>query len=190
MSRPAALAIILAEHAALSRLLGAMQALVTDARRRALAPQFDTLRAMLFYVDEFPERLHHVKETTMLFARLRELSPDAHALLDRLDREHAHGASRVRELAHKLSAWQLLGEARRDAFERALAAYSAFYLEHMRIEETEVLPLAERVLGDDDWRMLERAFGLHRDGLTGAQPEALYAGLFKTIVAAMPGAHA
>ena len=61
-----------------------------------------------------------------------------------------------------------------------------FYLEHMRIEETEVLPLAERCFSDDDWRILDRAFGAHRDALTGAEPEAPYVELFRTIVSITP----
>ena len=188
MLAPAALKMIRDEHAAFAAVLRSMSMLVTDAHRRRLQPDFRALRAMLFYVDEFAERLHHVKETSMLFARLRECTQDGRVVLQRLDRDHAQGEGRVRQLEHLLLAWELLGDARRDEFELALNAYVAFYLEHMRVEETEVLPLAEKVFADDDWRMLERAFGLHRDALTGAEPEALYAELFRTILEAMPAA--
>ena len=146
-SRCSALKIIRDEHSALAAVLMSMTTLVTEARRRRRTPDFEALRAMLFYVAEFPERRHHVKETSMLFARLRELAPDVHLVLDRLDREHAQGESCVRALEHELTAWQLLGEARRERFEVALDSHAAFYLEHMRIEEAEVLPLAERVPG-------------------------------------------
>jgi hemerythrin-like domain-containing protein len=186
MNASAAVAMILAEHAALTRVLQAMHAIVTQAKWRDRTPDFEPLRAMLFYIDEFPERLHHVKESAMLFSRLRELDPSASALLDRLDHEHTQGECRARELQHRLTAWQWLGESRRDAFEHALRAYTAFYMEHMRVEETEVLPLAERVLGDDDWRMLERAFGMHCDALTQTRPQAQYDKLFQCILAAMP----
>jgi hemerythrin-like domain-containing protein len=182
----AALKIIHQEHAALAAVLNTLSMLVRDAHRRARTPDFRALRAMLFYIDEFPERLHHVKETTMLFPRLRERTGEADAVLARLDRDHAGGAVRVRELAHKLTAWELLGEARREAFESALAEYVTFYLEHMRIEETQVLPLAERCFEDADWLILDRAFGTHRDALTGAEPEAAYADLFRTIVSITP----
>jgi hemerythrin-like domain-containing protein len=186
MASPAAVTMILAEHAALTRVLNAMQAIVTQAKWQARLPDFEPLRAMLLYIDEFPERLHHVKESAMLFSRLRELDPSASALLDRLDQEHAHGECRARELQHRLTAWQWLGESRRDAFEQALRTYTAFYVEHMRVEEAEVLPLAERVLGEDDWRMLERAFGMHCDALTQTRPQAQYDKLFQCILAAMP----
>jgi hypothetical protein len=38
---------------------------------RGAPPPFDVLRAMLFYIDEFPERLHHTKESELLFPKLR-----------------------------------------------------------------------------------------------------------------------
>ena len=186
MHTPNALRIIRDEHSALAALLRSMQLLVRDARRRNRAPEFRVLRAMLFYVDEFPERLHHVKESTMLFPRLRECTPDAAAVLARLDSEHKSGGARIRELEHKLTAWELLGEPRRNAFERALDDYAAFYLEHMRIEETEVLPLAERHFGEADWLMLDRAFGAHRDPLLTPGPETPYVELFRTIVNTTP----
>jgi hemerythrin-like domain-containing protein len=183
---PATLRIIRDEHAALAAVLRTLQLIVRDAHRRNRTPDFRSLRAMLFYVDEFPERLHHVKETTMLFARLRECTPQANAVLQRLDHEHAGGAARIRELGHLLTAWELLGEPRRKAFESALDDYVGFYLEHMRVEEAEVLPLAERAFGAADWLILDRAFGAHRDALTGAEPEAQYAELFRTIVRITP----
>jgi hemerythrin-like domain-containing protein len=186
MDKPSALRIIQDEHAALAALLRSMTLIVGDARRRNRAPDFRVLRAMLFYVDEFPERLHHVKESTMLFPRLRECTSDGAAVLARLDHDHKNGGARIRELEHKLTAWELLGEPRRDAFERALADYVAFYLEHMRIEETEVLPLAERHFAEADWVMLERAFGAHRDPLLTPGPETPYVELFRTIVNTTP----
>jgi hypothetical protein len=36
---------------------------------------FDVLRAMLFYIDEFPERLHHPKESDLLFPKLARRVP-------------------------------------------------------------------------------------------------------------------
>jgi hemerythrin-like domain-containing protein len=187
MNTPSAtLRMIRAEHQALAAVLRTMVMMVTDARHHNQTPDFKSLRAMLFYVDEFPERLHHVKETTMLFPRLREYTREADETLQRLDRDHASGEGRIRKLEHLLTAWELLGESRRHAFEEALDRYVKFYLEHMRIEEDEILPLAERVFSDDDWRVLDRAFGSHRDALTGSAPEAAYETLFATIVRITP----
>jgi hypothetical protein len=54
------------------------------------------------------------------------------------------------------------------------------------MEEREVLPLAERVLTDDDWADLDEAFSANRDPLTGCEPEADYHALFTRIVNAVP----
>jgi hemerythrin-like domain-containing protein len=186
MTTPNALKIIRDEHAALAAVLRSMILLVRDARRRNRTPDFHVLRAMLFYLDEFPERLHHVKESTMLFPRLRECTNDATAVLARLDHDHKNGGTQIRELEHKLVAWELLGEPRRNAFQQALDDYVAFYLEHMRVEETEVLPLAERHFGEADWLMLDRAFGANRDPLVTSTPETPYVELFRTIVNTTP----
>lgn len=58
-------------------------------------------------------------------------------------------------------------EARLDAFERSMTHYVDFYLEHMRLEEADVLPKAEAVLSTDDWAALDAAFLTNCDPLTG-----------------------
>ena len=63
----ASLSIIRQEHRALSAMLRSITLLLGEHRRRGTVPDFDALRAMLFYVDEFPEKLHHPKETRLLF---------------------------------------------------------------------------------------------------------------------------
>ena len=85
MSHPA-LTIIRDEHGALSAMLRSLSMLLAEHRRHGSLPDFSVLRAMLFYVDEFPEQLHHSKETQLLFPKLRERCPQIASVLDRLDR--------------------------------------------------------------------------------------------------------
>jgi hemerythrin-like domain-containing protein len=186
MPSPATPRIIREEHRALGAVLRTLMMVVRDARYGRSEPPFRAMRAMLLYIDEFPERLHHVKESGMLFPRLRECTGEADAVLARLDSDHRGGQASVRQLQHKLAAWEFLGDTRRHDFETALESHTAFYLEHMRIEEAEVLPLAERCFCDADWLILDRAFGAHRDALTGSQPDAPYVELFRTIVSITP----
>lgn len=94
---------------------------------------FDVLRAMLFYIDEFPERLHHPKESSLLFPRVVRASPTIMAAVEKLESDHVNGEKAVRELQHLLLAWELLGEPRRPAFPDQCKQYAAFYLEHMRL---------------------------------------------------------
>lgn len=186
MKTHATLRIILEEHAALSAMLRSILLLLAQHRRGGTLPDFAALRAMLFYVDEFPEKRHHRKESELLFPKLRARTPLSRDLLDQLDYEHARGERSVRDLEHALLGFEMIGEPRRQAFEEAAERYVAFYLAHMALEETEVLPLAQRVLSETDWAELDEAFTTNRDPLTGHQPEDEYRLLFTRIVNAVP----
>lgn len=180
------LRVIRDEHAALEAMLRSLLLLLAQHRRQDSAPDFAVLRAMLFYIDEFPERLHHAKESKLLFPRLRLRSSKADKVLDRLDREHASGERAIRDLEHALLAYEVMGGARREAFEDAARQYVDFYLGHMRVEETEVLPLAREVLTHEDWTLLDAAFLLNRDPLTGHPPAQEYQALFTRILNLLP----
>jgi len=178
--------IIRDEHAALSAMLRSILLLLAQHRQQGTMPDFSALRAMLFYVDEFPEKRHHRKETDLLFPKLRARTPVSRELLDRLDDDHARGELKIRNVEHALLGFEMLGEPRRQAFEKAIESYVDFYLAHMALEEREILPLAEKVLTEDDWADLDQAFAANRDPLTGCEPEEDYRALFTRIVNAVP----
>ncbi len=183
----ASLRIIHDEHAALSAMLQSLRMMVQRGPGDGPEQFFDVLRAMLFYIDEFPERLHHTKETELLFPPVRARPPHRKETLDKLDRDHARGEAAVRELQHLLLAWELLGDSRREAFEQAVRRYLDFYLEHMKLEETVILPEAEKVLSAQDWLALDEAFASNGDPLTGKYPrDPVYDRLFTRIVMRAP----
>ena len=183
----ASLRIIRDEHGTVAAVLRSLRALV--ARGPGDAPErfFDVLRAMLFYIDEYPERLHHPKESNLLFPKIARKAPELMPVIDRLEQDHMRGEGSVRELQHLLLAWELLGDARRQIFVDAMDRYVDFYLEHMRIEEAEVLPAAQRVLDTRDWAELDASFASHVDPLTGTGPrDPIYDRLFTRIVMKAP----
>lgn len=181
-----ALRIIRDEHAALSSLLQSVLLMIERGPDDNPERFFDVMRAMLFYVDEFPERLHHPKESDLLFPRLARAAPELMPVIQRLEAEHMRGEGRIRELQHQLLAWELLGDARRLEFSEAAKRYVAFYLEHMRIEETQLLPVAQKMLTDNDWAVLDAAFQRGRDPLAGGSYDPCYDRLFTRIVIRAP----
>ena len=186
---PLTVRVIRAEHDALAAMLSTLPLLLQAQRRTSTPPDFAALRAMLFYVDEFPERFHHKKESELLFPKLRALAPSMRGTLDELEADHAQGERAVRELQHSLLAWEQMGDTRRDKFEQQIKVYGARYLRHMKREETEVLPRAAEVLGPDDWADLDEAFGSHQDPLaprTGQVVDEAYAPLRQRILSALP----
>jgi len=184
---PKSIHIIRDEHATLAAMLRSLGMMVERGPGPDPQNYFDVLGAMLFYIDEFPERLHHPKESELLFPRVARLVPETRELIARLDKDHDKGESNVRELQHQLMAWQLIGDSRRAAFEEAAKRYQAFYLEHMRLEETVILPAALKVLSDSDWKEIDAAFETNCDPLTGKYPrDPAYDKLFTRIVTLAP----
>jgi hemerythrin-like domain-containing protein len=182
----ATLTIIRDEHQALAAMLRSLSMLLAEHRRKGVPPDFGVLRAMLLYVDEFPEKLHHTKESELLFPMLRSRSSEAADVLDKLDHDHAQGEKAIRDLEHDLLAFEVLGGDRAASFEKSVNRYIDFYLAHMGIEESQILPLAQRVLTDADWAELDAAFMKNRDPLTGHEPDDVYRPLFSRIVMSAP----
>lgn len=184
--RHAALDIINDEHQALSAMLRSLSLLLAQARRQGTMPDFDVLRAMLFYVDEFPEKLHHRKESEWLFPKLRQRCPELGAVIDALERDHHQGEHAIRSLEHALLAFEVMGEPRRADFEQAVESYIRFYLAHMATEEKELLPAARRAFEPADWAELDAAFAENRDPLTGHEATPDYQPLFRKILMSAP----
>ena len=183
----ASLRIIHDEHAALTAMLRSLRLLVQRGPQDRPEQFFDVMRAMLFYMDEFPERLHHTKETKLLFPPVAERSAATREAIAQLTHEHDIGEALVRELQHLLLGWELLGDSRRAVFEAALKGYVDFYMSHIRLEETVVIPEAQKVLEPEDWHLLDKAFIDQSNPLTGKYPrEPLYDRLFTRIAMHTP----
>jgi hemerythrin-like domain-containing protein len=174
------------EHRALASMLRSLLMLVAQGPGDQPHRFFDVLRAMLFYIDEFPEQLHHPKESRLLFPKLARAKPALAEVIRKLEDDHVRGEGRVRALQHLLLAWELLGEPRRAAFVDAANEYVKFYLEHMRTEETQLLPSAELSLSNADWAELDEAFATDRDPLASDMHDGSLDRLFTRIVQVAP----
>ena len=126
------------EHASLSAMLLSLRMMVKRGPKDESTLFFDVLRAMLFYIDEVPEKQHHTKESQFLFPAIARRSLTCKALIESLEVEHQKGESAVRELQHMLLAWEILGDSRRKEFEEAVTRYLDFYFLHMKQEDNTV----------------------------------------------------
>jgi hemerythrin-like domain-containing protein len=185
MSRPA-LQIIRDEHTAVSAVLRSLLQMIECVPDDEPERYFDVMRAMLFYIDEFPERRHHPKESDLLFPKVARAVPQLMPVIRRLEDDHLAGESRVRELQHLLIGWELLGDSRRETFQKAVREYVDFYLSHMRTEETEILPAAINTLSAADWDELDAAFRQQQDPLVTGSHDPVYDRLFTRIVMKTP----
>lgn len=182
-SMHAALGYIHDEHRTLAAVLHGLKFIIQDIRAAGGQPDFELFRALVYYIDAYPERLHHPKEEAFLFARLRERTREADDLLDDLRHEHEAGESAIRSLEKKLLAFEFGGQF--EAFGDAADAYVDNYFTHMHKEEQQVLPLARKWLTSEDWEDIRAEFAANTDPAAGGDAPRFRA-LFSRIVNLAP----
>ena len=180
-----AISILKSEHRSISAILHALKELARMAHDATVRPRFQVLRSMLRYIDEYPEKLHHPKEDEHLFARVAARAPEARALVEDLKAEHVEGERLIRELERALLFMEEGWPVGAREFQQAVEAYAEFHWKHMRKEEQQLLPLAERHLTAEDWKAIDAAFAANRDPIAGMQ-ERDFEKLFARIVALAP----
>ena len=181
-----AIALIRREHDALARVLRGLEEVTRELGERRIEPDFDLLATMLYYVDQFPERCHHPREESTLFARMRARTNAADTLLDTLTAEHREGVRLVAELALRLIRYQAGGHAELAQFSDAVTGYLGLNWAHMRAEEEDLLPIAQRVLNEDDWASIKVAFLDNDDPIFGRSQDPRYSRVYSRIVNLAP----
>ena len=179
-----AIDIIRAEHRALAAVLMALQAFVDGVAEGKYAVDYALLDAMVRYITEVPDQVHHPKEDAYLFPALRARSPDAAAMLDQLEDEHRRGHDEWQRLEQALATLREAGMAGLPAFQHAVAAYRDFQWNHMALEESKILPLARTALAPEDWAAIDAAFARNDNPWQG--PAGKYRELFTRIVNIAP----
>lgn len=181
-----ALAIIQDEHRSLAAVVHGLRYLVREIRERKTKPDFRLLWAMLSYLAEFPEKLHHPKENAYLFARLRQRTREADAVVAELERQHLAGTRHVRDLELALGHYEAGLPDGLGRFSVAVETFAEEIMRHMALEESTVLPLAKKHLTEEDWVEICTAFSQNGDPRFDAEADQECRDLFTRIVNLAP----
>lgn len=181
-----ALAIIHDEHRSLAAVIHGLRYLVREMRERNAKPDFRLLWAMIYYLDEFPEKLHHPKEDAYLFARLRLRTDEADQVVAELERQHQAGAGSVRELELALGHFEACMPEGMERFSSAVESFGEETLKHMAFEESTLIPLARKHLTAEDWVEIGAAFSENGDPHFDAAVDHECRDLFSRIVNLAP----
>lgn len=154
------------EHLALK---GVYRVLRIEAKmlREGHSPDFPVLEAIVEYIREFPDRIHHPKEEQYVFRLMRERSPESANLLDELFREHEQEDRLIGELQQTLLTFKQDPARHRDSFVDIAECYADFLEHHLATEDKRAFPLAKRVLTEEDWDEIDRGFADNDDPLAG-----------------------
>jgi hemerythrin-like domain-containing protein len=182
----AALAIIHDEHRSMMAVIHGLQFLAREIRDKGAVPDFRLFWAMIYYMDAFPERLHHPKENIYLFARLRQRTGEADEVIAELERQHQEGGQQVRALEQALGYYEAGKPDGFQVFAAAADKFSEVVRNHIELEERVLLPLAKKHLTAEDWVVIAESFGENGDPRFGADPDNEFRHLFSKIVNLAP----
>ena len=168
-----------AEHRHFARLLDLLERQVavfhTDDQ-----PNFELMLDLVSYLRFFPDRYHHPRED-VAFARLAARDAALKPVVEALKQEHRVIASAGAELLKYLQ--QVVDDVfvERAKVEAAAATYLVYYRRHMAMEDRDVVPRAEQLLTEEDWKAVMAAIPSGTDPLFGEDSDARYRELRRQI---------
>jgi len=181
-----AVQIINDEHAAITAVLYTLRYLVHHMRDGSQQPNFPLLRAIFDYISAYPDRWHHPKEEQYLFVAVKRRTHDVDALIEGLEREHQKSYPMLRELQNALLAFQNASPGAGGKFYDLCERYVEIEWAHMRKEEDELIPEAEKVLTEADWTEIDSAFQENDNPLFGIKPKQDAERLYQKILSLAP----
>jgi hemerythrin-like domain-containing protein/nucleotide-binding universal stress UspA family protein len=179
--RERALDIIGDEHRSIAVVVSAMRDIANDlTTSRHEDADLSGLAGMLSYLRGFPEKVHHPKEEAHLHRLMRARDPSCEGLLAEIESQH----ETERRLIEQVCAC-LEGGVDLRALQDAVRRFADHVYAHLRLEETQVFPLAARCLDADDWREVLEAFLANDDSRFGNLGSAELRRLFTRIANAV-----
>ncbi len=182
ITTPVSIEIIREEHEHLSKVIEGMLSFVRMIKEDEPVPALKIFRAMLYYVTEYPERVHHPKEDQYLFAQIKERTHQLDAELDSLSEQHGKGELMAHRLQNALLRYEFGGVGALSQLRTQVEQYAHFYFAHMRLEEERILPVARQILNEADWKIIDTAFLENRKMFNDAGRRYHYDQLFSQIM--------
>lgn len=156
--------ILAEEHRTLRIVMQILQRLLHEIVHFGTPADFTLLCSVLYYIDEFPERVHHPKEDNYLFPMLRRRTARFDSTIRRLRTDHVQSAKMLTRIQRDLVHFQAGAPRGLERLAANVATYAELLEQHMQAEEQLLLDAREE-LTEDDWQHLARGFGAQPDPL-------------------------
>ncbi len=167
------------DHANQVQLLSLIESEIDKLRKEGETPNFELLSLALEYCVDYPSHYHHPKED-LLYEKLITRDPAIAEQAIILTEEHETLMQLTREFADAVG--EAIAGDTTDNLRAAAGRFLKYYHYHIGIEESEVFPIARRVLTDDDWIEIDAAFRNTADPLFGDHTRDAYLALQRCIV--------
>ncbi len=181
-----ALQIISNEHRSMWQLTVVLDELRKQLGNPQQKPDEDLFTLILDYIERYIERVHEPKEEAFLYKVVMERTSEGNAMIAEFQREHASTPEVVARLRTQLKSLVRDHPAGVAEFQSALEEYVATMRRHIMKEESDLFPLARRILTEQDWEGINTAFADSDDPMFGERVRAEFRALMSRIVNQAP----
>ena len=181
-----ALGIIHDEHRSLAVVVNGMRDLLRKAVESNHVPDMVSLKSMVQYLHDFPEKLHHPKEEQFIHARLLQRHPASRSVIEVLEEQHQAEYQAIARLDQALADCAALKPDSVTNLKIDIDGYANAVWKHMGLEETTLLPLANQFLTKDDWMEIAQAFESNNDPRFGELSNEAFRRMFTQITHLLP----
>lgn len=132
---------------------------------RAGRPDYDVVRSVIDYFQDYPDSCHHPKED-VVFEKLKGRDPIAAASVGDLEAEHRRGAERLRRVTQAVESVLADQEVLRQTVGDMIRDFIEHERQHMAMEERILFPVAVKVLLPQDWDEIAARLTARKDPLS------------------------
>lgn len=168
------------DHRNMARILAVVEGQSRLLREGRIA-DLDLVERAMDYSLGYPDLYHHPKED-LVYERIARRDAALRQPVERLMADHREMAVLTRRLADAVRQVTLDYAVPRDRLLELVDAYLEANRRHMRTEEGELFPAAERLLTAADWDEVEAAIDRRSDPLFGGALESGYQSLHRSIL--------
>ena len=153
-----ALAVYRDEHRSIAAVMHEMTRRAQICVERHTNPDQTLFRAMLHYLEHFPNQQHHKREEQCLFPKLRGYDEGLDALIDKLEAQHYSDADHLKQIGEALRACETGGNHEVRELARRIDLYAELTWDHMTLEDKVLLGHARQIFTEQDWEEVAHSF--------------------------------
>ena len=172
--------ILLDEHRNIDKLLLVLEHEL-EVFDRSEEPDYEILRAVIEYFQDYPENCHHPKED-VVFEKLKLRDPAAAARIGDAEAEHKIETQRLRRLVEAVEEILAGREFLRQTFHDVVFDFIKHQRQHMDKEERLLFPAAVQRLRPEDWAAIDTRLNDRKDPLFNGAVETKFQALQRTIL--------
>ena len=143
-------------------------------------PDYPLMQDIMRYMAQYSDRFHHPKED-LIFAQLLKRDPEVRADVEEIIEEHVSIGLAGREFTGLLRASGVDSVDARERLGIAGFAYVQALRKHMSKEERKLFPMAQEVLTQTEWRVIDGAVNAIDDPLFDEMTADDYQRLYRLI---------